>query len=268
MASPLAWLRMLIAGQDAHQPAPSTRQHLAMDALPTAIYAIGDIHGCLAQLQDLEAQIYAEAEAWPGEKWLVYLGDYIDRGPRSAAVLDHLLARPPTSFRRICLAGNHEVMALAFFERPVSHSRWLEFGGLETLQSYGIPSDRISRCSDRELRAIVDSYIPREHIGLLRSLPASLQAPGYVFVHAGLRPGVPITNQSEDDLFWIRDEFFDAAPANDYVVVHGHTPNTNPVVAPGRFGIDTGAYATGTLTALRIRAGGTPAFLSATIASI
>jgi serine/threonine protein phosphatase 1 len=97
----------------------------------------------------------------------------------------------------------------------------------------------------------------------MSSLPATLRIPGYVFVHAGLRPGIPVEEQSEDDMFWIRDEFFEAAANPEYCVVHGHTPHREPMMGDGRIGIDTGAFATGILTAVRLRPGEPPAFLSA-----
>ncbi|MBJ3783120.1 metallophosphoesterase family protein [Devosia sediminis] len=234
---------------------------MAADSWPAAIYAIGDVHGCLAQVRELERLIAEDAKSIPGEKWMVYLGDYIDRGPDSAGVLDKLLSTPPAGFRRICLVGNHEVMALAFLRNPQADADWLKFGGLEFLHSYQLSTAALVGGSARSRLAVIESHIPSEHISFLKSLPLSLTVPGYTFVHAGLRSGISLEQQRESDLLWIRDEFFEAAPQPGLTVVHGHTPAPEPVVAAGRICIDTGAFATGILTALRLIPGEAPLFL-------
>lgn len=241
---------------------PHGRLHLVFDHWPAVIYAVGDVHGCLAELQELERLIVEDASSINGEKWIVYLGDYVDRGPNSAGVLDRLMARAPSGFRRICIVGNHEVMALNFLRNPRAGADWLSFGGQEFLYSYGLSESALQSGSARARQAAIDSHIPAEHIAFLDELPLSVSVPGCVFVHAGLRQGTPIEEQDEADLLWIREEFFAAPPQPDVLVVHGHTPAAEPVVVDGRICVDTGAFATGVLTAVRLVRGSAPRFLS------
>lgn len=240
------------------------RRHLKAEEWPAVIYAVGDVHGCLAQLSLLQQRIIADGAAIAGEKWVVFLGDYVDRGPNSAGVLDALLAPLPDGFRRITLAGNHEIMMLDFLETPSRNSRWLEFGGDATLQSYGLNARELMASSERERSARLRSHIPDEHIDFLRNLPLTLSIPGIVFVHAGLQPGVSVEQQVEADVLWIRDEFFVAPPVPGRLVVHGHTPGPEPVSEPGRICVDTGAFATGVLTAVRLEQNRASRFMSNT----
>ncbi|MHA6297972.1 metallophosphoesterase family protein [Devosia sp. CAU 1758] len=249
-------------GSNKHQPTPrSTSRHLNLETSPSAVYAIGDVHGCLDELRALERKIAEDSAGIPGDKLLVMLGDYIDRGPNSAGVLDYLLVGPPPSFKRICLMGNHEVMASAFMDNPHPRSDWLQFGGSETLLSYGLSHATVETTKARQWGQMIGAYVPQEHVDFLRSLPWTLSLPGWLFVHAGVRPGVALLEQSPDDLFWIREEFFEATEHTGAIVVHGHTPAAAPVVTPARICIDTGAYATGILTALRITPDGKTAIL-------
>jgi len=238
------------------------RRHLSAQTWPAAIYAVGDVHGCLAQLSLLQKRIIEDGTAVAGEKWVVLLGDYVDRGPNSAGVLDALLAPLPDGFRRIALAGNHETMMLDFLDAPTRNSRWLDFGGDATLESYGLRAKELMSGTDRARNTRLSSHIPDEHIGFLRDLPLTLSVPGVVFAHAGLRPDVPVEVQAEADLLWIREEFFAAPPVPGRMVVHGHTPAVEPVVAPGRICVDTGAFATGVLTAVRLAQDEEPRFMS------
>lgn len=244
-------LGRLFGGPALSGPPASQRQRLVAQEWPAAIYAVGDVHGCLAEMRALEGQIVEDGSAIDGEKWIVYLGDYIDRGPASAGVLDHLTARAPAGFRRICLVGNHEVMALEFFRNPRPRADWLAFGGQETLASYGLSLSALST-SLRANQALLQSHIPSEHIAFLEDLPLSLSVPGYAFVHAGIRPGVPLESQQEDDLLWIREVFHEAPALPGLRIVHGHTPAAAPVLADARICLDTGAFATGILTAARL----------------
>lgn len=216
------------------------------------VYAIGDVHGCYDQLHILTDRIEDDSRDIAGRKLIVMLGDYVDRGPKSASVLDWLCAAPPTGFERIALAGNHEALMLEFVADPRPDSRWLQFGGLDTLISYGISPDSFSRARARERAVLLDATIPTEHLDLLRSLPGMLTLPTAVFVHAGIRPDIPLEAQRDDDLFWIREPFLGAEMPQDMLVVHGHTPNVEPVVAGRRICVDTGAFATGVLTAVRL----------------
>lgn len=237
------------------------RSRLSADQWPAVVYAIGDVHGCRAELDLLERRIIEDAAAIEGEKWIVMLGDYVDRGPRSAEVLDYVCASPTPAFRRICLVGNHEAMMLDFIRNPQPHSDWLRFGGIETLQSYGVDLTRFRTASAAVRLQTLLSHIPSEHIEMLETLPASLTLPGVIFVHAGIRPGIPIAAQSDEDMMWIREPFLSHADPLPLRVVHGHTPIKIPEVLPYRIGIDTGAYATGILTALRLTQEGSATFI-------
>jgi len=139
-------------------------RHLELAEAPAALYAIGDVHGCLDQLLALETQIQADSAALPGEKVIVMLGDYVDRGPSAAGVIDHLMARPPEGFRRICLMGNHELMAQDFIAKPTPRSNWLHNGGLDTLQSYGIMPDALRSARSALWPMLVKAHIPQEHV--------------------------------------------------------------------------------------------------------
>ncbi|MBB4053769.1 serine/threonine protein phosphatase 1 [Devosia subaequoris] len=252
-----ALLRRLLGKQEAPTHAKHLVRHLTVPEAPAALYAIGDVHGCLDELVDLEHQIIADGHSIPGSKLLVMLGDYVDRGPDSAAVIDHLLSRPPEGFRRVCLMGNHELMFRDFLTRPHPQSNWLEFGGLETLRSYGISNDALKATRPSQWPMLIKAHIPDNHLDFLASLSWTLQVPGWLFVHAGIQPGIPLEAQKADDLFWIREAFYDLVDHEDcshfsFRVVHGHTPAADPVITRRRICIDTGAYATGRLTSLRI----------------
>lgn len=244
---------------------PVQRPRLAFDLWPAAVYAIGDIHGCLDQLLALEAAIIADAAALPGEKWLLTLGDYIDRGAQAPAVLDHLMRPAPAGFRRIALIGNHEQLLLDFLANPPAHLEWLEWGGLETAAAYGMPADPAQgwRRRPKAFAAALAPLIPARHLDFLRGLPTCLTLPGFLFVHAGIRPGVPLKAQVDDDLIWIRAPFLNAEFSGALTVVHGHTPVDAPSFAPGRIGIDTGCCFSGVLTALRVTPDGTTKVLQA-----
>ena len=238
------------------------RARLSTTEQPTLIYAIGDVHGCMAELVALELEITRDAAPVEGEKWIIMLGDYVDRGPRSADVLDHLTTAAPDGFRHICLAGNHETMMLHFLEDPTLDSDWLLLGGEATLVSYGINMMAFRRASRRARRVMLTSHIPSKHIEFLAELPVLLSLPGLNFVHAGLRPGVPLDQQIELDLLWMREPFLSQSGSIAGVTIHGHTPVAAPVVVDNRVGIDTGAFATGTLTAVRIGRDSSIAFLA------
>jgi serine/threonine protein phosphatase 1 len=162
------------------------------------------------------------------------------------------------------LAGNHEQLLLDFLRDPISNAHWLDFGGLETAQSYGMRNRPVSS-GPRDARAIardLASLIPASHLDFLSTLPVSLALPGQYFVHAGIRPGVPIDEQTEEDLLWIRAPFLEQGNDVRVVVVHGHTPTNEPEIRPWRIGIDTGAFASGRLTAVRLQAHRAPTFLA------
>lgn len=243
------------------EPTATFRPRLHEREMPDVIYAIGDIHGCYSLLRKLESAILADAADIEGEKWIVCLGDYIDRGPSSAMVLDHLLLAPPDGFRRICLAGNHEEIAFDFLSNANYNNRWLDFGGREALTSYGLHDlDRDPTRLGRQLA----SHIPEEHIDFLGTLPSMLSVPGYCFVHAGVDPHLPFADQAERVLMWSRPHEFDwPSDGTGYRVIHGHTPVERADLTQQRINIDLGAYSTGRLGAIKITRAGESSVLVA-----
>ncbi len=235
------------------------------------VYAIGDIHGELGLLRRMIDAIARDAEHHGGagtNPHLVFLGDYVDRGIDSRGVVELLSRTPPAGFLCTFLRGNHEVAMLDFLENPVPGNIWLDFGGLETLASYGVRASSGARDPDR-LRALRDRLsdaLPADHLDFLTGLRSSLIIGGYVFVHAGLRPGRAMEFQTDKDLLWIREPFLSSPRNHGRVVVHGHTISDQPELRDNRIGLDTGAYATGVLSAaalsgnerriLQVRAGG------------
>jgi serine/threonine protein phosphatase 1 len=230
------------------------RARLRLDTNDTAVYAVGDVHGCLDELLALEAAIAADGQDLPGRRLILMLGDYVDRGPASSQVIDHLLREPPEGFERICLAGNHEVLMLDYIDGRLPLAEWLRMGAAPTLTSYGVDHERLAQVygSSKQVDEMARRAIPAAHVAFLRSLPILAEAPRYIFVHAGLRPGVAIDQQSDDDLVFIRHEFYDRAHEFKKYIVHGHTPVVEVKREGPRVNIDTGAYYSGRLTALRI----------------
>lgn len=214
----------------------------------TRVYAIGDIHGRLDLLRDLRAQIVADAHsANAADNVIIYLGDYVDRGPDSAGVLDLLIDAPLAGFRSVHLRGNHEEMLLGCLRDAERAARpWVNNGGAQTLQSYGVAAGGVPA----EVRAAFARALPPRHLAFLDGLPLHHAEGDYLFVHAGIRPGIPLARQAAPDLLWIRDLFLQSPADHGMVVVHGHTPVPEPEIRPNRIGIDTGAFASGRLTCL------------------
>jgi serine/threonine protein phosphatase 1 len=229
------------------------------------IYAIGDIHGCYDQLRLLLTQIASDADAYANGRTvtLIFCGDYIDRGPASREVLDALCwLKRRCPFHLQFLKGNHEQVMLDYIADPVRATAWLRFGGSETLQSYGVTPPSSDDGPEAHLAARDDllERLPVAHLRFLEDLELMVGVGDYAFVHAGVRPGVALTSQTEDDLLWIREDFLDTEASHDRIIVHGHTwESDQPQVLPNRIGIDTGAYETGVLTALRIEDDGVTA---------
>jgi serine/threonine protein phosphatase 1 len=214
----------------------------------TRVYAIGDIHGRLDLLDRLIAAIKKDAKEHGGDSLTVTLGDYVDRGPKSRGVLDRLSVNPfPGDF--VALRGNHEALLEGFIADPKTGLHWQHLGGLETLHSFGVRVSRLKgernyEQASKELRAALTP----EQMKFLASLKMSLTVGRYFLCHAGVRPGVALDRQRDEDLLWIRDEFLDSDMDFGKVVVHGHTPVVEPQVRRNRINIDTGAFATGRLT--------------------
>lgn len=250
----LAGLRSFLGFGDGESKALPARQRLDFSAFPAAIYAIGDIHGCLQQLRRLHDVILADGARYPGEKVIVMLGDYVDRGPDSAATLDFLLEPLPGEFQRVCLCGNHDEMMQAHVVNP-QISEWLNFGGMETLTSYGIDARAYRDAPIRQRKGLLRSHIPGIHVDFLANLPIMVSAPGVLFSHAGIRPDMSIDDQDDADLMWPVHDYEPEAYSGWPLIVHGHTPFPTPVVLQHKICVDTGCFATGVLTAVRLRAG-------------
>jgi serine/threonine protein phosphatase 1 len=231
-----------------HQSRPSSIAQVPDDL---RIYAIGDIHGRADLLASLFARIDASRGKFPAERAVhVYLGDYVDRGPSSQDVL-HLLISRGLQFPSAFLKGNHESYLISFLEDPTVFSEWRQYGGLDTLLSYGLtPSLFPDKHECAALSLELKSVMPELQRRFLQSLKLSFTCGGYFFVHAGVRPGVPLERQREEDLLWIRDDFLLHEDGYEKFIVHGHTPVIEPDIRSNRINIDTGAYATGRLTCL------------------
>jgi serine/threonine protein phosphatase 1 len=242
-----------------------TAQHHAAATPPgTRIYAIGDIHGRLDLLTRLHALIVADAQAATADRRvLVYVGDYVDRGPESSGVIELLLERPLPGFEIVHLLGNHEDAMLRFPDDVSIGPTWLTYGGVETLQSYDIELSPGGWRDERELRRLqgeVRRRVPRRHVEFMRGMKLAHLEGDYLFVHAGIRPGVPLERQERDDLLWIRSEFLESHRDHGKIIVHGHTITPLPELRPNRIGIDTGAFFSDRLTCL-VLAGTKHAFL-------
>lgn len=213
------------------------------------LFAVGDIHGRVDLLEQTIEKIDAHLHNYPSPRSIrIFLGDYVDRGPKSCDVLTALIEIGKRS-EAVFLRGNHETFLLDVLLNPAILPTWKTFGGLETLISYGVSSP-LNPDIAGSLK-IVDSFIehlPAEHVQFLKTLPASFSFGDIFFAHAGVRPGVSLAAQSAADLMWIRDEFLDHNQLFEKLIVHGHTPVKSPDVRPNRINIDTGAYVTGRLT--------------------
>ena len=215
------------------------------------LYCIGDIHGRLDLLEELHDLIRADAAGYAGSKGVVYLGDYIDRGAQSRQVLDLLVEQPLKGYSNIHLLGNHERTLLDFLAQPNAAAAWLGFGGRETLMSYGVGLGRVPMWHQLDLlRDELEAKLPQSHLEFLASCRLMHIEGSYCFVHAGIRPGLALNEQSPEDLIWIRDEFTGSRRDHGCVVIHGHSITEEVEWQPNRIGIDTGAFYSGLLTAL------------------
>ena len=222
--------------------------------IPTGerVYAIGDVHGCALQLEQLLAAIERDnAGRVAANTTIILLGDLVDRGPASAQVIDLLISlrgrAPGTRF----ITGNHEeVFAHAIEGDQQALRMFCRIGGRETIMSYGLSASEYERLDYAELAEQLPRIVPAAHVAFLRSFEDVVTIGDYAFVHAGVRPNVALAEQKTSDLRWIRGSFLDFAGRHEKMIVHGHTITPDVDRAAGRIGIDTGAYAGGPLTAL------------------
>lgn len=242
----MAWLRIF------DRPAPRASRFIE----GRVGYAVGDVHGRADLLALLLEQLEARAAADQrpdGPPIVIFLGDYVDRGPHSDKVIDMLLSGRPAGFERHFLRGNHEQIMQAFMDDPVSTRAWTVQGGAETLIAYGVRSPG-PMASEEDWRAAADALraaVPPAHIDFLNSLERYIALGDYAFVHAGVDAHRPLEEQLDEDLYWARDRFIASRRPFSHRVVHGHTPVEKPYMDQRRIAVDTGAYASGELTAAR-----------------
>lgn len=238
-----SWLKL---GARKSRPAPPGHR----------IYAVGDIHGRLDLLEQITGQIRDHARGAQAE--VIFLGDYIDRGPESARVVDFLIDDPfGGAMACTFLKGNHEATLLDFLVNPAVGPAWMQYGGGETLMSYGVraPLGKSDEAGWAEASQALTRILPGEHVGFYQRLQVSAERGLYFFAHAGVDPDRPLENQDEASLLWVREPFLNDTRKLSRVIVHGHTPASMPYADERRIGLDTGAYQTGKLTAACLERG-------------
>lgn len=216
------------------------------------VYAIGDVHGRLDLLQGLFKKLEDFDQALPPvrDRYIILLGDLVDRGPQSAQVLKFVSTIQKRTNRLMTLMGNHEKLMLGTLDAsPGSLRVWLRNGGDATFRSFGIDPDTLGDNPIAAADALAQA-LPKETAAWLRKLPLSARSGDYVFCHAGIRPGVPIKAQKAEDMLWIREEFLKDERDHGAIIVHGHSIAAEVQIHANRIGIDTGAYHSGVLTAL------------------
>ena len=217
-------------------------------------YAVGDIHGRLDLLDRLLEEIEADIRSRPTRRnFIIFLGDLVDRGPDSAGVVERLRTYRPDFARTVFLSGNHEEVLLRLLagEKKILAS-WLRFGGAECARSYGLDPDSLTLVEEEAALQLLAAKVPRSHAEFLDTFADTFRFGDYLFVHAGIRPGIAVGDQDRHDLRWIRDPFLSDAKDHGFIVVHGHTIVERVEERPNRIAIDTGAYHSGVLTALAI----------------
>ncbi len=240
----ISFVKRWLGGEDAVAVGPYIPQG-------QRVYCIGDIHGRLDLLHQLHRAIATDAKGYDGEKIITYLGDYIDRGEQSKEVVELLIKEPLKGFHSIHLLGNHEQSLLDFLQHPMDVASWLKYGGRATLLSYGVAvGPKNSREDLQGLRDELERKLPQRHLDFYRELYLAYVAGSYCFVHAGIRPGLSVRDQRDEDLLWIREDFTKSREIHEHIVVHGHSITSEVEFWPNRIGIDTGAFHTGVLTCL------------------
>jgi serine/threonine protein phosphatase 1 len=233
----------------------AARMQPRADKVPDGIrvYAIGDIHGRLDLLEDLLARIGADDRGRGGgaRTQYIFLGDLIDRGPDSCGVVERLMTLAAAGMNARFLMGNHEEVFLRAIGGDIRALRFLvRIGGRETLRSYGISEEDYRSLDFEELAALATQKVPAAHLAFLERFENMIALGDYLFVHAGLKPGIAIEDQARSDLCWIREEFLNHRDSFGKMVVHGHSITQDIDVRANRIGIDTGAFASGRLTAI------------------
>lgn len=230
-----------------HYPSPEAAE-------ATVVYAVGDLHGRFDLLLAMESLIARDlAETQPARAVVCHLGDYIDRGPQSAQIIEHLGTTPgPGDATRVFLKGNHEDRMLAFLADPEANGAgWLLYGGREALASYGLSlADAPDPAAWRQVRDALIETLPAAHLQFLQALRLAFVWRDYIFVHAGLNPDRPLEAQDAHDLMWIREPFLKSNHVWSHRIVHGHVVVPEPELHANRIAIDTGASRTGRLTTL------------------
>lgn len=216
------------------------------------VYAVGDVHGRLDLLKTLVGMIEADARGYAGVVTVVFIGDYIDRGPESAGVIALLKGGLPKAWEVVYLRGNHEQAMMDFLKEPGRNAAWLSWGGIQALESYGVPvygarGLRENAALQAELQHELDG---RGHMEFLRATQLKHVIGTYAFVHAGVRANIDLNKQMENDLLFIREDFIGQPHGLPYRIVFGHTIMDEPLVEADRIGIDTGAFQSGILTAV------------------
>jgi serine/threonine protein phosphatase 1 len=224
------------------------------------LYAVGDVHGRLDLFQRLMNRVERDqAGRPPVATRVVLLGDIVDRGPDSAKMVMGCMNLTKYTNRFVVLKGNHEEMMVKALRGDLFvYGHWLRFGGKETLLSWGVDPAVVEGPATMDSLRIAAKTVGDDAIRWLAKLPLYHQHDDYLFVHAGIRPGIPLRRQRSDDLLWITEDFLDSDVSHDFIVVHGHTVGEDgPVIRSNRIGIDTGAYRTNRLTAMGVENGET-----------
>ena len=243
-------------------PLRTSARQLNLEKFEGTVYVVGDVHGRLDLLLGLEALIFDDAKESETEKLIIYIGDMVDRGPDSAGVLAHIRGAVPSGFLRLALLGNHEHMLLRFV-RDTNEDLWLNFGGRETLMSYGVGEQETFdvKPGTAGMRLLLQKAIPHEDLTFLRALPQAITLKHFILTHAGGNPAKPFSDQTKREMVWGIRGFLKTSADYGREMVHGHFIVNDVRRADGKIAIDTGAYASGRLSAVKLEHDGTVDFL-------